>query len=73
MMTFLMSPLKRALLPRQEVAETVVHALWCKKSSIFFCGSAISEKGDTHPANKIAGAARVGRSLMKGGESCWGK
>ena len=38
-----------------------------QKILYFFGGSAISEKRNTHPANEIAGAGRVGRGLMKGG------
>ena len=72
-MTYPMSPSKRALLPRREVAVTVPywHARDDAKNSSFFGGSARRRKRDTHPADAIVGTERVGRGLGKGGESCW--
>ncbi len=63
MMTFLMSPLKCTLLPRQEVAETVAHA----KNPLFFWWERDKREAIHTPPTKSAGAGRVGRGPMKGG------
>jgi len=64
-----MSPLKRALLPRQEVSVTVGYwrARDDAKNSRFFCGSAQRRKHDTHPADARVGTGRVGRGRGEGG------
>ena len=68
-MTCPMSPSKRVLLPRQEVAVTVGY--WRTrddaKNSRFFRGSAQRRKHGTHPADAHVGTGRVGRGRGKGG------
>ena len=68
-MTCLMSPLKRALLPRQEVSVTVGYwrARDDAKNSRFFCGSAQRRKHDTHLAATCVGTGQVGRGCGEGG------
>jgi hypothetical protein len=68
-MTFSMSPSKRALLARQEVAVTVGYWLMRKdaKNSRFFRGSRRRRKQDSHPADAHVGTGRVGRGRGKGG------
>ncbi len=65
-MTCPMSPSKRALLPRREVAVTVGYwrARNDAKNSRFFRGSA---KHDTHPADACIGTGRVGGGRGEGG------
>ena len=68
-MTCPMSPSKRALLPRREVAVTVGY--WRTrddaKNSRFVRGSMQRRKHDTHPANAHVGTGRVGRGHGEGG------
>jgi hypothetical protein len=68
-MTYRMSPLKRALLPQQEVAVTVQY--WqratMRKIVDFFGGSARRRKRETHLADAIVGAGHVGRGRGEGG------
>ena len=68
-MTCPMSPSKRALLPRQEVAVTVGYwrARDNAKNSRFFRGSTQRRKHDTHPADARVGTGRVGRGHGEGG------
>ena len=64
-----MSPSKRTLLPRQEVA--VLVGYWRAhdnaKNSRFFRGSAQRGKHDTYPTDARAGTGHVGRGRGKGG------
>jgi len=68
-MTCPMSPSKRALLPRWEVAVMVGYwrARNDAKNNRFFCGSAQRHKHDTHPADARVGTGRVGRGRGEGG------
>jgi hypothetical protein len=73
-MTHPMSPSKRALLPRQEVAVTVGYwrARNDAKNSRFFRGSLQRRKHDTHPTNTCVGTGHVGRGSWGGWGSLFG-